>query len=51
MWYAAFEAPEPVNQTLEQKLEKLQTREVWLQKELDEVRREITQTQNPTIEK
>jgi hypothetical protein len=41
--YAAFEVPDPVNITPEEKLEKMKKREAWLQKELEELRAEIAE--------
>jgi len=41
MEYAAFEVPDPVNMTPEEKLEKMKKRETWLQNELEELRAEI----------
>ncbi|NPV40846.1 MAG: DUF5320 domain-containing protein [Anaerolineae bacterium] len=43
MEYAAFEVPDPVNITPEEKLEKMKKRETWLQNELEELRAEIAE--------
>lgn len=51
MRYAAYEVPDPANMTPEERLEKLKKRENWLQTELDAIRRDIGETQNPAEKK